>query len=77
MHLSLTVIHSLKAGNNLRKDNKTKPIQERTVLGSDRRSDCDGVRRRSHRTFSIHFEIFRRRVGIFSLFFLCCFYFLL
>jgi len=35
------------------------------------------VRRRSRRTFSTHFEIFRRRVGIFSLFFLCCFYFLL
>ena len=35
------------------------------------------VRRRSRRTFSTHLEIFRRRVGIFSLFFLCCFYFLL
>ena len=35
------------------------------------------VRRRSRRTFSTHFEIFRRRVGIFSLLFLCCFYFLL
>ena len=35
------------------------------------------VRRRSRRTFSTHFEIFRRRVGIFSHFFLCFFYFLL
>jgi len=37
----------------------------------------NNVWRRSRRTFSTHFEIFRRRVGIFSLFFLCCFYFLL
>jgi len=34
---------------------------------------CISVRRRSRRTFSTHFEIFRRRVGIFSLFFLRCF----
>ena len=45
------------------------------VLTPGRRGSS--VRRRSHRTFSTHFEIFRRRVGIFSLFFLCCFYFLL
>ena len=35
------------------------------------------IRRLSRRTFSTHFQIFLRRVRIFSLFFLCCFYFLL
>ena len=35
------------------------------------------VRRRSRRTFSTQFEIFRRRVGFFSHYFLCWFYFLL
>ena len=33
------------------------------------------ARRRSRRTYLTHFEIFRRRVVIFSLFFLRCFYF--
>jgi len=34
-------------------------------------------RQRRDLLFQFRLQIFRRRVGIFSLFFLCCFYFLL
>ena len=62
----------------------TAPHEPRLVSDVDRveRLDLLGdfsttFRRRRDLLFQFRLQIFRRRVGIFSLFFLCCFYFLL